>query len=210
MLTDEERREKGRQRAREWYAANRERALQYQKTYRAANPELLRQKERKYRLANHDRIDKRVKEWHASHPERVREIKTKHSSKQEVRQRRAVYAAEYYVTNKFKKAEYQRAYRATNPDKIRAHARKNVRIRRARKKLVQVIPFTPEQLAAKVAYWGNRCWVCSGDWSEMDHVKPISAGGADALCNLRPICKPCNSSKNSKWPYPVTTVKKRK
>lgn len=164
LANDEARRERARQRASDWYYANRERARANVKAYTAADPERKRQLDREYRLANRERIDQRIKEWHAAHPERVREIGRKHA---------------------------------------RAHGAKHARIRKARKSCVQIIPFTQEQWEAKVAYWGNRCWICGGEWSEMDHVKPIAAGGAHMLCNLRPACKPCNSGKCDKWPYPV-------
>lgn len=163
-LTDEERREILRQRARDWYYANRERALANVQAYTAADPERKRQWDRDHRAANRERIDQRVREWNAANSERRREIARKHA---------------------------------------RIHGVKHARIRKARKSRVQVIPFTQEQWKAKVSYWGNRCWICGGDWSEMDHVKPISAGGAHMLCNLRPACKPCNSGKCDKWPYPV-------
>jgi 5-methylcytosine-specific restriction endonuclease McrA len=37
--------------------------------------------------------------------------------------------------------------------------------------------------------------------TEIRHVKPIAKGGAEMLCNLRPICRSCNASKCDKWPY---------
>jgi 5-methylcytosine-specific restriction endonuclease McrA len=64
---------------------------------------------------------------------------------------------------------------------------------------------TAGDLAAKVAYWGDRCWCCRGEWSEIDHVKPITKGGAHLLCNLRPICRSCNAKKNNRWPLEVLT-----
>lgn len=45
--------------------------------------------------------------------------------------------------------------------------------------------------------FGGRCVAC---WSramnvEKEHVKPVSAGGSDAIENLQPMCAPCNASK---------------
>lgn len=45
------------------------------------------------------------------------------------------------------------------------------------------------------------CWVCGGEATQVDHVKPIAAGGAHILANLRPICGQCNQRKKDKWPY---------
>lgn len=64
-----------------------------------------------------------------------------------------------------------------------------------------LIPFTAQQREARWAMWGGRCWVCGiADATEEDHTKPISAGGSHCLSNLRPICKPCNVRKRSRWP----------
>lgn len=61
-------------------------------------------------------------------------------------------------------------------------------LQRVRLRNVPIVPFTQEQLMAKVAYWGGRCWLCGEPWTDIDHVKPIAAGGGHMLANLRPIC----------------------
>lgn len=66
-----------------------------------------------------------------------------------------------------------------------------------------VYPFTTEQLAAKVAYWNGRCWICSGLYGAIDHVKPLAKQGPHMIANLRPICTPCNTRKRDRWPYPA-------
>jgi 5-methylcytosine-specific restriction endonuclease McrA len=71
----------------------------------------------------------------------------------------------------------------------------------ARRKEATFVPFTKEDLAAKWAYWGGKCWVCGTIATATDHVKPLAKGGAHMLCNLRPICQPCNSSKGAQWPF---------
>lgn len=113
---------------------------------------------------------------------------------------------------RFKAAEYardpkaalarDRTWRIANPEKVRLMSSDQQRRRAAARKL----PFTTEQLAARLAYWGNRCWMCSGPSRTIDHVKPIVKGGWHALMNLRPACLACNSRKGSKWPFPVRAV----
>lgn len=90
-------------------------------------------------------------------------------------------------------------YVAMHPE-VHAHHR---RLRRARLAGVQTIPFTPAELAAKVEYWGSRCWRCQDAFAEIDHVKPLAAGGPHILANLRPICARCNRSKRASWPLEV-------
>ena len=63
---------------------------------------------------------------------------------------------------------------------------------RARKREATIVGFTAEQLAARIAYYGNRCWLC--------HVKPLAKGGPHMLSNLRPACSSCNRAKSDKWP----------
>lgn len=98
-------------------------------------------------------------------------------------------------------AEKMRAYSATwrqeNPEKMRFH---NAR-RRAMERSATIIPFTVDQLDQRWAYYGGRCYICGEDATQTDHVKPLSKGGAHALCNLRPICELDNLKKKNKWPY---------
>ncbi|QDH93197.1 HNH endonuclease [Gordonia phage Zipp] len=63
------------------------------------------------------------------------------------------------------------------------------------------IEFTAEQLAARVEFYGDRCWICgTPDWTAFDHVKPLNKGGPHMLSNLRPACSSCNRAKSDKWP----------
>jgi len=93
-----------------------------------------------------------------------------------------------------------RHYRQTDPDyrvkRIKAAAR-----RRARRHAASYVPFTERQLAERIAYYGGKCWMCrDSDYQHIDHVKPLSKGGAHILANLRPACAACNQRKHAKWP----------
>lgn len=67
-----------------------------------------------------------------------------------------------------------------------------------------------EATAARRAMWGNRCWVCGAHATQMDHVKPVAAGGPDLPANLRPICGSCNRRKGARWPFPISTKEARR
>lgn len=112
----------------------------------------------------------------------------------------SIITAELWVRNsdayETRKASNLRWRAANLRRSAEAVTRRNARLRAA-----TVVPFTKEQLYAKWAYWGDKCWVCGGLATATDHVKPISKGGAHILCNLRPICKPCNSRKSGRWPF---------
>jgi 5-methylcytosine-specific restriction endonuclease McrA len=92
--------------------------------------------------------------------------------------------------------EYQRRWREANRDKVSLMNRR----RRARKASVLCLPFTADQLAARLSMYPG-CWMCGGLKESVDHVKPLSKGGAHILANFRPACWSCNSSKSDTWPY---------
>lgn len=71
--------------------------------------------------------------------------------------------------------------------------------RRARKKAAPSVKFTAAELKSRMAFFGNRCWMCRGPFECVDHVKPIAKGGPHILANLRPACTRCNSMKSAKW-----------
>lgn len=95
----------------------------------------------------------------------------------------------------------KRHYRQRNLERMRELGRKHIADRRARELEVATIPFTLDQLQARVAFFGRQCWMCGGAWTALDHVKPLSKGGPHMLANLRPACKPCNSRKWNRWPF---------
>jgi len=66
---------------------------------------------------------------------------------------------------------------------------------------------TAEQLQARIAFYGWRCWMCSAPWTCIDHVKPLARGGSNWPSNLRPACRSCNARKHHRWPYPTSTRK---
>lgn len=93
-----------------------------------------------------------------------------------------------------------------NPERAVENRRGRKARHRANMLAALVIPFTPDQLAARVAYYGGRCWICGGPFEHLDHVKPLSKGGPHILANLRPACARCNLSKNATWPFDPKAV----
>jgi len=94
------------------------------------------------------------------------------------------------------RASDAKAY-ALNPERKReAWRRRNAAIKRG----CTVYPFTLDQLAMKIAYWGNRCRWCHGPFEAIDHVKPLILGGPHMLANLTPSCRRCNGMKHDLWP----------
>ena len=107
-------------------------------------------------------------------------------------------------------AAAHKRYRAKHPEKVIATkaswvsansevAKQHRAKRRAMLRNAKVISFTPAQLSNRMAYYGNRCWMCKGPFEHVDHVKPISKGGTHMLANLRPSCGHCNNVKHAQW-----------
>jgi 5-methylcytosine-specific restriction endonuclease McrA len=46
--------------------------------------------------------------------------------------------------------------------------------------------------------WAYRCAYCNARAEHLDHVHPLSKGGADAEHNMLPACAKCNLSKGAK------------
>lgn len=126
------------------------------------------------------------------------------------RERRIEAATLWRNANKERHSALTKAWAASNQERLRAR-RTAYRIahraelsakekrRTDRMKSVAFIVPTDEQMRAKVAYWGDHCWMCPAPADTVDHVKPIAAGGPHILANMRPACRSCNSAKNSKW-----------
>lgn len=53
------------------------------------------------------------------------------------------------------------------------------------------------KMRLRAEYYNNRCAYCGGPYQEIDHVKPISAGGSNWPSNLVPVCRDCNQQKSA-------------
>lgn len=170
------------------------RVAAYAKAHRAeANAAFLR-----YYYRNHEERLEMGRKWHAANREKVAE-----------RHKR------YYAEHPDRFLAAGRRYRQAHPqeahERQRAWKRKNKALNvaasakyRAHVEGAAGADYTTVQhIAQRWAMFGNRCWMCGAPATATDHVKPISKGGAHWPCNLRPICRSCNSAKHDRWPFPV-------
>lgn len=163
-------REQIRERDRQYTARHRNEARARARTWRAENIERAKANSRSYYLANKDRWAPRAAE---DRRESDRAYRVRHAEKARA------YAAEYYRLNPEKFVEYSNRRRA--------------RMRQAEGDA------TAAQIAARIAYFGGRCWICGDPWRQVDHVKPLAKGGSNWPSNLRPICQACNARKKARW-----------
>ena len=106
-------------------------------------------------------------------------------------------------TNREYDLERKRVWSKANPDKSRlASAR-----RRARKAGVLFIPMTRRELRR---LYSHPCAHCGATESlERDHIIPIARGGPDTFGNSQMLCKPCNTSKHTKFEIEQRAYRRR-
>jgi 5-methylcytosine-specific restriction endonuclease McrA len=99
-----------------------------------------------------------------------------------------------------------KAWRQANPERAAELKHAASSRRRARKRNVACDPVVT--LADVIMVWGDACYLCgvttdpnapprSRYKAELEHVIPLSKGGAHDLSNLRCACYPCNAFKGA-------------
>lgn len=174
--------------ARRYGKANREAINAKQKAKYAADPESVCAKVRAYAKANPEIVNAGKRTYYRKNRDRLKaaQLARYWRDPAESRRRQRVVALRR---------------RLRDPERYRLEQASWAAVRRAREAAVLHVPFTPEQLAQRLAYFGGKCWMCGATGTSVDHVKPIVAGGPSMLSNFRPACRPCNSGKAGRWPY---------
>jgi 5-methylcytosine-specific restriction endonuclease McrA len=109
-----------------------------------------------------------------------------------------IHHREYRLAHAHEITAYERRRYLLHPEKILAYNH----ARRARRMAAPGNGYTTaDMIRARWEMFGNRCYICGGEAEATDHVKPLARGGGHWPCNLRPICKSCNSKKRAEWPY---------
>jgi 5-methylcytosine-specific restriction endonuclease McrA len=111
------------------------------------------------------------------------------------------YRAQWAKNNRAKQNAYASISRSKKPDHYAEAKRTNQNRRRF--KLIDSGGFhTQEQWIWLVAQTGNKCLCCKepGTFRTLtkDHIVPVFLGGSDDIDNIQPLCKSCNSSKQTK------------
>lgn len=189
------------------FEAAREKRRAYNRAYRKAH------------LAEHAAAELK---WRRENPEAARERHQKSRARRGLPQTPGL--ARHRLTAE-EVATYKSDWRKANPDKVREqkarsherHRAKNIArvarwrednrdrhraqgaLRNARKRGAAGVNYTTsEMVAARMAFYGNRCVYCGEDANSIDHRIPLSRGGSHWPANLVPACRSCNSKKNAK------------
>lgn len=158
--------------AREYYLRNRDKLKTAARSAYWVDPEHARANRRAYKKA-HPNCDA---EWLAKHPE---------------------YHKRYHEEHRVEVRNRLRKWRREHPDAARLQFH-----RRRALKNGAIGTCTADQLSARIALYGELCWVpgCGKRYEAIDHVIALSKGGTNWPANLRPICVKHNSQKGTKSP----------
>lgn len=136
------------------------------------------ERNRRWYARNADRQRARAREWQLSNPERYRE--NWHRWYEENRELLAIKDRERYVRDPVGELARAQKYRASLAAAPGAG-------------------FTGAQWLLRLEEFGGMCAYClAAKATTMDHVEPISRGGAHDEQNIVPACSPCNASKGNR------------
>lgn len=144
-----------------------------------------RQRDREYNARNVEAHRERALKSARSRPEAVKE-----------------YQRKYYEANREVALRRTREWALANPARMRAHRAASTKVRKAapRGDRRAVVAMREHWLSERriPCYWcGKRT---SKDDRHLDHIIPLSRGGADSGGNLCVSCVDCNLRKNRKMP----------
>ncbi len=114
------------------------------------------------------------------------------------RERLAAEAREYYWEHKDECDARNRQYAKNDREGAKARARR----RRARKRGAEG-SHTVEEIKTLIKHQRHKCAICRvsiRSSRHIDHIIPLSKGGADSIKNIQLLCAECNHSKHAKDP----------
>jgi len=192
----------------------RECSTKAQKAARERNVELARTKRRNYYARESERVLATNQKWRDENRPAVLEGKRAWYERVKGTPKFTAKVSEYQARTKDEKREYDREYRARNPELQTRRAtewRRNnpdkrkaiMRQYSAKRRTQEEAGITGGMLAAWTLEQPKVCFYCDVDCAgsfHVDHFMPLAKGGAHVLTNLRIACPPCNLRKNARDP----------
>jgi hypothetical protein len=130
--------------------------------------------------------DKKNRQCNICRAQRVRESWARHREKRLAEQR------ERYAADPEKYREGMRRWQQEN----REHSNLLGRLKKQRRRAAGTLSVADWELVLDV--YGRACLACGKDEVTIDHVVPVSRGGANDISNVQPLCNWCNTSKATK------------
>ncbi len=130
---------------------------------------------------------------------------------------RRVRVMESWYRHREKRLAENAAWREANRERHREYARRWIREHREQANLTSRLKKQRRRAAGTLtkADWllvlkiyGNRCLRCDrAEFITIEHIVPISVGGANDITNVQPLCNPCNGGKRKNVadyrPFPI-------
>ena len=185
-----------------WQDENREKARISSDNWKQNNKQKVKEYTRKYRLDNHEKVREATKEWFKEHP-KYREYYRKFNKHVE---------KEYIEKNKSRIREYQKQFRAKNPELFFVRHCLNRVVNNwkgGRSEMESLLGYTFKDLKEHIEamFVEGMSWENRSEW-HIDHIKPIhlfikenivDPSVINALSNLQPLWAKDNLSKSGKY-----------
>ena len=167
----------------------------YNAEHYAANRDRRNAQTSQWYYDNRDSVLAQQRQYRAAHAERIREYdRARYAADPE---RRSAHVAAWVAANRERLRETKARYYQDNRDRMRDVADT------ARVESAASAP-TAEPIVRREVWeaWGRCCGICGDpvevEAAELDHIKPISKGGAHTWDNVQPAHKSCNSRKRDR------------
>lgn len=177
--------------AKSYYLRNKQKIIERTTKYRQENREKMLEARRR-RYHRDDAVKEANRRWVANNPEKVKAAQDRYSQ-----------------ANRDTKAAKARAHRSANPESValsqkKWHMRNSIKVREyshRRRALKLSLDDGTVDLEKLFEAWDGVCGICGepviGE-THIDHIIPLSKGGAHAQVNLQITHKRCNLVKGAK------------
>lgn len=202
---------------RKYREAHAEKIATYQREYRSEHLEEKRQGDREYAAAHREQAKAKARAWYYANPDRAKATRkawrearkkpqpsqeeieaAKALRKQKHREYMRTYIREYYRKHPELNRARAKAWAAANPDRVREQSLRSGGRYRARINGGIIEPVNREAVIARDK---SICGLCGkfvpADQMSLDHIYPVSLGGAHAEWNLQVAHLHCNKRKSA-------------
>jgi 5-methylcytosine-specific restriction endonuclease McrA len=185
------------------YAANRDRILAVCRAWREANPEKCKERNAKYRRGPHaDEQRARVRiasaRWRESDAGKIALKRYAEKDKAGGFARKAKWRREHPD----RCLVYVKRWQAKHPERVTEISAKKRAVRRSAtigdRKALSLFYKKARTVEEIPCYWCRD--MTAPGWRHVDHIIPLSRGGAHSIENLAVSCAPCNRQKHCKLP----------
>lgn len=198
-LTEEERKQRVRERNKKYFQENKEKIYEKRKVYNKQYNEGRKKRKnaswKKWYERNKEKVCKSQRDYYEKNKEEVlnKAKEYREDNRHLVNERSRISRLKHY--DKEKQKERNKQYYLKNPiSVIESRHRRRARLNSASGHA------TKEQIQARFDYHGNKCYYCGDSSSrlEIEHRIPLSRGGSNWPANIVPACKHCNNKKHTK------------